>query len=66
MDETGSSIPGSARASRAGDDALVIADFFFPSHPVPLRPLEVRFGVAPKPGRRGDRSPECRFTALSI
>jgi hypothetical protein len=51
--------PGSARVSRVGDGVLAIANFPFATQPAPPDSLAIKdcFGVTPKPGRRGDRSP---------
>jgi len=53
-------VPGSARASRAGDDGLVIANF----SNIGLW-IEVRFGEAPETSTRGRvRFPEIRSCAI--
>jgi len=49
---------GSAHASRAGDDALVIAHFFFAGGCSPPVPCQVGFGDAPKPAREGACAPQ--------
>jgi hypothetical protein len=47
---------GSARASRAGDEALGIANFSFRRYGH-AHPCEVRFGEAPKPAREARALP---------
>jgi hypothetical protein len=49
---------GSARASRAGDDALVIAHFFLCRGMQPLVPCQLGFGEAPKPAGEAACAPQ--------
>src|SRR5207244_10256365 len=64
----GAKLLGSARASRAGDHALVLANFrtqVTTEDPIE-RPFKVRFGEAPKPAREGACGPRTRVFACCV
>jgi hypothetical protein len=58
---------GSARGSRAGERVLAIANFCRVYLTAPgLHVIKDCFGATPKPGRRGDRSPDIREAAFGV